>query len=196
MLKQRYIWWAVIGAALLLLLALNFVNFRVAHSATETNHTLSTYRTGETLPQSMSPPFYLSYAVTGGGQLAEALAAALEVELEEVTAVDTATILADPQQKQNEPILLVDLASDRLWTPVYGRSTVKAQLFYAYDGDAPWPLDEPVVFRVSPAVKADGQFTVDDTSWGLLSKPAYDEHLAQALAETIASALQDDVFER
>lgn len=195
MLKRRHIWWATIGAALLFLLALYFISFRVASSTTETEHSLSTYRTGETLPPSMRSPFVLSYAVTGEGRISNVLATALQAALEQETAVDTATLLPDPQKIQDQPVLLIDLTTDRLWTPFYGRGALRAQLFYAYDGDAPWPLDEPVVFRVSPAVKADGQITVTDSTWGLLSKPAYDRYLAQTLAEAIAAALQSNTFE-
>lgn len=192
--RQRKIWWLAVGALLLFVLALNFLNFRAARSTTETNHSLSTYRAGETLPDSMTYPFTLSYAVTGEDLLGGALTTALQAELEGATAVDTATIMTDPQEGIPGPILLIDLASDRTWTPFYGNTTLKVQIYYAYNGDAPWPLDEPVVFRDSPAIKADGEFTVVDTTWGLLSKPAYNEYLAQTLAERIAAALQDDVF--
>jgi hypothetical protein len=194
MLRQNRIWWILVGGLVILLLALNFLNFRVARSRTEENHSLSTYRTGESLPDSMASGFRLSLVVDGQDQLAEAVATALQAELEENTTVDSVTITTDTPDSGASPVLLVDLASDRLWTPVYGRATLTAQLFFAYDGDAPWPLDEPVVFRVSPAVKADGQFTIEDTTWGLISKPAYSEHLAQALADAMATALQSNAF--
>jgi hypothetical protein len=198
MFKQQAKWWLPIGGILLILLSLttlNFLNFRIAKSTTEVNHTLSTYRSGERLPDNMTPGFTLSYAVSGDEQMAEALAATLQLALADQTSVGTATAVSSSPSDKQAPFLLVDLSSsDRLWTPVYGQATVKAQIYYAYDGDAPWPLDEPVVFRVSPAVKADGEFTVVDTTWGLISKPAYYEHLAQALAEDISNALQDDAF--
>lgn len=194
MFKRQRTWWLVAGALLLLLLALNFLNFRAARSTTEANHSLSTYRTGATLPDSMTPGFTLSYAITGEERLAAALATALQAELEAQTSVGTATTIPGLPQNESVPFLLVDFSSDRLWTPFYGRATLDAQIYYAYDGDAPWALNEPVVFRVSPAVKADGEFTLVDTTWGLISKPAYTEHLAQALAEAVAAALQKDVF--
>jgi hypothetical protein len=105
-----------------------------------------------------------------------------------------ATALPGLPPNKPAPFLVIDLSSDRLWTPFYGRATVKAQLYYADDGDAPWPLEEPVVFRESPAVKASGEFTLVDTTWGLIAKPAYTRRLAQMLAQAIASALQNDVF--
>lgn len=157
---------------------------------------LSTYRTGETLPDNMKPGFTLSYVVTGADQMATALATALQEELETQTSVGTAEDASNlSQQNKHAPYLLVELSSDRLWTPVYGRATLEAQIYYANDGEAPWPLEEPVVFSVSPAVKADGEFMVVDSTWDLISKLTYTERLAQALAEEITGGLQNDVFE-
>lgn len=192
--SKRQLWWVVAGALLLALLALNFLNFRAAHSVTETNHSLGIYRAGERLPDSMTPGFTLSFAVSGDEQLAAALGTALGPELERLPSVGAAIAISDAQRATAGPLLVVDTNVERLWTPLYGQATVDAQLFYAYDGDAPWPLDEAVVFEVSPALKADGQFTLIDTTWGLISKPAYTEHLAQALAEQIAAALQDQIL--
>lgn len=196
--SQRQRTWAVLIAALILIiLAFNFLNFRAARSATEVNHTLSTYRTGQTLPDSMAPGFTVNYAVRGEQATVEALTEALQDELEAQPNIGAATPLAlDRAQNRSAPLLLVDLTSDRLWTPFYARATLTAQLYYAYDGDAPWPLDEPVVFDISPAVKADGEFTVTDRTIGLISKPAYHQHLAQSLATDIAAALQNDAFTR
>lgn len=188
--KRQKTGWLIVGALLLLLVLLNFVSFWAARSTTEANHTLSTYRLGEALPQNMLPGFTLYYAVSGEDQLS----AALQTVLEDQTSVGTATAVSAASSNQPAPFLLVEVVPDRLWTPIYGRATVNAQIYFAYDGDAPWPLDEPVHLQVSPAIKADGEFTLVDNSWGLISKPAYTDHLAQALAEEIAAALQDDVF--
>ena len=46
----------------------------------------------------------------------------------------------------------------------------------------------------SPAVKAGGEFTLTDSSWGIISKPSYNTILARALARDIAAALQNDVY--
>ena len=188
------IWFLLAGVLLLTLLALNFLNFQIARSTTEANHSLSVYRADEALPDNMAPRFTLYYAVSDEERLTAALASALQAALERQPSVGAATAVSGPRQSEGAPFLLVEITPDRLWTPVYSRATLEAQLYYAYDGDAPWPLDEPVVFSVSPAVKADGEFTLVDTTWGLISKPAYSEHLAQALARAIAVALQEQVF--
>lgn len=194
--RQRT-WAAIIAALILIILAFNFLNFRAAQSATEVNHSLSTYRAGETPPDSMAPGFTINVAIRGEPAIAAALTDALQEQLEAQPNVGGVTPLSlDRARDRGEPLLVVDLISDRLWTPLYARTTLTAQLFFAYDGDAPWPLDEPVVFDVSPAVKADGEFIVTDRTMGLISRPGYHHHLAHSLASDIAAALHNDVFAR
>ena len=70
MFKRQRTWWLVADALILFILALNFLSFRAARSTTEANHSLSTYRAGETLPDSMASGFTLSYTVSGEERLA------------------------------------------------------------------------------------------------------------------------------
>ncbi|MFO7680894.1 MAG: hypothetical protein R6X34_12660 [Chloroflexota bacterium] len=42
--------------------------------------------------------------------------------------------------------------------------------------------------------KSEGEFTLDDRSWGVISKPAYTQHLSQEIARAIAERLPQDVF--
>jgi len=191
---KRTSWLLLFGILVLLALAFNFISFRAARSATEVEHTLSTARAGETLPQNMARGSTLYYVVQGEDRLAKVLRGALAAELEALPAVSAATDISGMAQEERAPLLLVALAPQRLWTPLYGRATVTAQLYFADDGDAPWPVDEAMVLETSPAVRASGEFTVVDSTWGLISRPAYSEHLAEALAQRIATALQDDVF--
>lgn len=192
--KKNRVWLLIVLTLLLLLLAFNFLTFQLATSRTESGFTLSTYRTGETVPATMSPGFPLVYTVTGSDSLSPAVAAALPDALA-ATEVGQATAVANLDGVTG-PALLVTLdVADRLWTPVYGRANLTATVYYAYDGQAPWPLDEAVQFTGSPAIKADGEFTVSDTTWGLLSHPSYQAHLAAALAQAIAGGLQQDVFQ-
>ena len=192
--KKNRVWLLIVLKLLLLLLAFNFLSFQLASSRTESGFTLSTYRLGETAPATMSSGFSLVYTVTGSDPMSQAVADALADALA-ATEVGQATAVANLDGVTG-PALLVTLdKQERLWTPVYGRANLTAVVYYAYDGQAPWPLDEAVHLTESPAVKADGEFTISDTTWGLLSRPGYQDHLAAALAQAIAGGLQQDVFQ-
>ena len=187
--------WLIVGGLAVLMIALNFLNFRVARSASEAEHSLSTYRSGEEQPAVMNPGFELALYVEGEDSVSQALPVLL-VEQLEATTVGQVRVVGD-LSGVTEPALLVQVdVQQRLWTPVYGRAEVTAEVFFAYDGDLPWPRDEAVVLDESPAVLADGNFSVADTTWGLLSRPAYSEHLAELLAQEIAAGVGQDVFQR
>lgn len=191
---KRTTWFLIIAILVLLVLALNFLSFHAAQSNTSVEHTLGTARAGETLPENMAPGSHLYYVVRGEEALAADLRTALKGALEALPNIDTATDISGMAQEQRAPLLLVELTPDRLWTPVYARASVSALVYFADDGAAPWPVNDPINLDTSPAVKASGEFTLTDSSWGLISKPAYSAHLADALAQRIATALQDDVY--
>lgn len=191
---NRLTWVLVIVLLVLIGLALNFLDFQIAQSTTQVSHDLGTARAGEALPGNMAPGQRLYFVVRGEDAVAQALRVALEEALEQTRAIGEATDVSGLQTEQRAPLLLVEPAPQRLWMPVYGEATVTVQVYFAYDGDAPWPLSQPMVLEESPAVMASGEFVLTDTSWGLLSKPAYTRHLAQALAEAIAAALEADVY--
>jgi hypothetical protein len=193
MFKRHLIWW-VLGGIIAFLLSVNFLTFHLSQSTSETNQSLQTFRAGEELPESMTPGFSLAYVIEGESGLAEALAEVLSEELESETTAGSVTALSGLSPQTGAPLLIIDLTSDRIWTPVFGQATLTAQIYFAHDGDAPWPLDEAVVFDQSPALKATGTFTLNDTSWGLISKPAYIEHLATEMAVAITVGLQQEVL--
>lgn len=193
--RRRNRHWILLGlmAALLLLVLFNFVPFHLTSSQTQTSASLGTGRSGETLPANMAPGFTLDYQVTGPDELATAVREALPDALA-ATSVGEATAVAALNATDHPRLLIVVDVVERVWTPVYGRAHVTANVYFASAADVPW--DEAMVLTESPEIQAEGEFSVEDTSWGLLSKPAYTQMLAQALANEMAARLQADVFQR
>lgn len=184
---------ALFGGLLLFIGLLNVVPLYAASSQTETDTSLGTGRSGETLPANMGPGFTLYYQVEGGAPLATTVREALPQALAE-TSVGQAKVASDLNAAA-PPRLYIDLdVGERFWTPVYGRAEVTARIFFASDAEVPWPADDPMIFEHSPEIQAEGEVTVRDTTWGVLSKPAYNRLLGEALAEAIAAQLQQDVF--
>ena len=184
----------LVVAGLLFIVILNFVSLYAASSQTVTNATTERGGTGETLPANMAPGFTLQYQVEGPPELAIVVRDTLPDTLAG-TIVGEVTAVSD-LNATNTPRLLVELAVvERLWTPVYGRAQVTANIYFANVADVPWPLDEPMILTESPEIQAKGEVTVNDTTWGLLSKPAYTQLLGRALADEIGAKLQDEVFQ-
>lgn len=184
----------LIGAVLLFIVLMNFVPFHVASSRAETKAAMETGRTGETLPANMTPGFTLYYHVEGTSELAAAVSDALPEALASTNVGEVAAV-PDPNAVDGSRLLLTLDVEERLWTPVYGRARVNAVIYFANLAGVPWPQDKPMILTESPEIQARGEITLNDATWGLLSKPAYYRLLGHALADAAAANLQESVFQ-
>jgi hypothetical protein len=192
----KYRWFMVVGALILALLAFNFLNFHAAGSRNHSNFSLGTARSGDALPAGMDVPFRLAYQVRGADRLVEPLADALQTELSGLPTVLEAVPVAERAAAEaGAPLLVVEVSADPyFWTPFYARGTATAVVYFGSEGDVAWQSGDPLVLETSPAIKSEGDFTLEDSSWGLISKPAYAQHVSDALAKSIAAGLQREVF--
>ncbi len=191
--SKKYKWLLFVGILLIVLVAFNFLSFQIMGSNTTSEFSLATGRAGDALPPNMTAPFTIMYQVTGAARLVEPLQEALPVELAALPTVLEARPAAD--DGQGNPLLVVEVTIDPyLWTPFFARGTATAVIYFASAGEITWQRNETLLFETSPAIKADGEFTLTDRSWGLISKPAYAQHLSAALGQSIAEGLQKDVF--
>lgn len=191
--NKKTSWLIVIAVLFLVLLALNFLNFHLASSQTESSVSLGTARSGETLPQNMAAPFNLSYQISSSERLAEPLQQALQAELSALATVLEAEPVTDGvPARPGQPLLLVDITTDNfVWTPFYAQATLTTAVYFASDGEISWQPGGVIVLEASPLIKSEGTFRMTDRSWGIISKPAYAQHLSQELAKSIAASLPD-----
>lgn len=196
MMDRKYGCFIAVGGLILVLLAFNFLNFYAARSETNSEFSLSTARSGDELPSNMASPFNLAYRVTSKGPLANALHVALQAELAALPTILQASPFEEHSpNEQLHPRLSVEVRQNGyLWTPFYASGTATAVVSFASEGDVSWHAGESLVLETSPAIKSEGEFTLDDHSWGVISKPAYTQHLSQKIARAIAERLQQDVF--
>jgi pimeloyl-ACP methyl ester carboxylesterase len=88
----------------------------------------------------------------------------------------------------------VDIIRDAVtWTPLYGRASPTFQVIFASDGDVTW-RDTGTVFMsndIGPVVRLYGTFEQADSTYGLLSRPAYIRLLNESAAEQIVKSLSN-----
>jgi hypothetical protein len=80
-----------------------------------------------------------------------------------------------------------------LWTPFFATSQVTAQADYSSTGDITFMGESPVTVdnEDGPVLNMNGEYEVNDRSWGLISRPGYYQTLAEYLAREIVSTLKD-----
>jgi len=183
---------AVLGAALWGL------DFRASTSETHSGFQLSTATGGrnaeESVPSVQNLALYVEWA--GEPDLAASLRHDLvtglpaELGLASVEAVDA---LADPMERA---VLMVEVREASVaWAPVYSRASLAVDVAYASDGATAWRGDEVKIIVMPPSppapiVRSQGTITVEDSTRGLVSRPAYYPHLRGQIASAVSKCLR------
>jgi hypothetical protein len=130
--------------------------------------------------------------VEGSDGLAEALRRGLAATLGAPGLFAGVEVRSAPPAAADHPALVAGVAGrDVFWTPLYAAGTVEVGFAYASDrGDLSWREAGVFAFGGGAAVQLQGRVRVTDTTRGLVSRPAYVEHLGRAAAARVAEQLR------
>ncbi len=174
------------------------MDFRAAQSASDTSSTISKITFG-TPP--LRPEGTLVLHVAGDGELRGDLEKALIPRLEKVAGIADVRVLGSmPSESANPilPVLVVEARRDAsTWTPAYASASIVTRIVYASDGDLSWQNDKAVVMGRNdglPQLRMRGDLTLGDTTRGVISRPAYQRHLAQQIASAVSDTLKKQVY--
>jgi hypothetical protein len=179
---------------LLVLLAAGFLllDFHAAHSQNRINSNVSTYaislQEGERLP----PNQPLAVSITSSGALANAFRQELVQRLQASPEFSNVNLHSSPIETMGRPALRVEIIREAVtWTPVYGRADLTFQVSYASDSGVTWQDTETAIMsnEMGPVVRLNGTFEQADSTFGLLSRPAYMRLLSESAAEQIVKSL-------
>jgi hypothetical protein len=198
MLKMNRISRYVVGISILMavtVLAFWQLPFRAAWSQTEAQREMESFSlrpNGEVLPRDDR----LRVRVTGegGSRLTSSLEESLQEQLSDRPYSMDVSVLNGPADDPAFPFLLVELPElSGIWTPVFARTHLTARLVFTSNGDLSWRDDSPV--RMTNERGAvfwmRGKIELEDHTRGLISLPAYREHLATEIAKQIAQAVDE-----
>ena len=194
---------AVVITTLILSAAFIWTDFHISTSQTKIESQVNTYGfTGQT-SEKLPPELPLQIYVEGDDLFSRALRDQLSKRLEaiprfnQVSILNEISILGAQPQNSNPSILVVNSSeSGHRWTPIYGRSQFTVNLIFASDGDISWRNDKVVRMNNAIAVQVvriSADFTVQDSTFGLISRIYYNRYLADQVATQIASSLSSSV---
>lgn len=185
--------------AVVLLLSAGFLwlDFDVVQSTTSAEHSANTYRSGDQLPGSMRGQTTLDYAISDNGPMAYSLQDALNNVFKASGEFGRTEMRTDPVEQTDGPYLLVEIDSQEVtWTPFYANAHLIVNTYFSSSGDISFRNESSVRMDSleGPVVKADGQFSLRDTTWGVFSRPAYyrllGEHIATQISQSLNSIYQ------
>jgi len=98
----------------------------------------------------------------------------------------------------NMPVLYVEIIPlKHIWTPVYAQAEYKVEVSYASNGDTSFRKDEVVRFTsdTNPITRQlKSSFTIQDTSFGIMSVTGYQDYLAEKMAAAIHENLRKEIL--
>jgi hypothetical protein len=186
--KIRRIWF-ILGGLVLVIAAFLLINFHAAVSNTQAERNITTTSIGEGLPVAMQRRDKITIIVTGEGLLVPVLQKAMLVEMRKAGMANV-ELVQEPESAYKNPVLIMKIGKPELfWTPFFATSRFTVQAGYASNGKTPLMKDTPILDNTNgPALNMNADIKVNDQSWGILSRPGYDQILADWLAHNIVEA--------
>lgn len=192
--QKRWIVLIVIALVVVLLgSALILVDFKAMQSQMTRNSSIATSHYEDQTTTTQLTADQTGLFVSGDDKLARALQRELthllggQIQFGEIVLVDGMS------DKAEYPLLFVTLdKQDITWSPVYAHAELEVTVSYASKGDVSFRHTTPVEFKHTsdqPSMMISGQYSLADTSWGLISNPGYVNYLAKEIAKAISEDL-------
>jgi hypothetical protein len=179
---------ALIGAAFLLL------NFRIAASNTQTEKLIFNMEYEENMPAPMQRKDKIRIVLVGKSPLVKPLQRALTEKIGNA-GIGEIELAQELEPLYQNPVLLVKVSKPGpIWTPFFAISQFSVHAGYASDGD---PTFMDAIERTHTSVGQKdvanmyAELDLNDISLGLISRPGYDQYLAEYLAQEIVQALKN-----
>jgi hypothetical protein len=188
--------WVLLGGILLVSAAFLLPSFRVALGNIQSLQMIMVTELEGNFPDRLQPDDKISIVMAGEGPLVRALQKALAEKIDEV---GTSQIEWEGELEPNYPNPALVVKAGRpgpIWTPFFAVSQFSIQAGYATDGDTTFmaALDktQPYIRSSDPyVVNLYTEYEVSDWSLGLISRPGYDQYLAEYLAREIVQTLKN-----
>jgi len=189
----------LIIATLILLLAacatsLLVMNFQVKRSQSNVDKQITTYTSQPETSNGFPTQMRLALYVQGSDRVANQLRETLKEQLAAAPDIQQVELLTELSEFSDQPVLVVEFDQREIaWTPIRSVSKVAFQAAFASDGDVSWRHKKPVIMtnQGQSVIRVEGEFTFNDNTLGLVSRPAYQEYLGKQLASNISAALTD-----
>ena len=188
--------WILLGGILLVSAAFLLLNFRVAVGNTQFLQMIMVTELEGNYPDRLQADDKISTVLVGEGPLVRALQKELTAEMNNL-GMGQMEWEQELEPKYPNPVLVVKVGQPSLiWTPLFGVSQFSVHAGYTTNGDTTFMdgLDktQPYIRSSDPsAINLYTKYEISDWSLGLISRPGYDQYLANYLAREIVQALKN-----
>ena len=169
-----------------------WLNFKAARSMTKADQQVSTSSFGFEKGESVQAKEPLSVVVEGDDGLLNIVDR--QIERNFLNGNQAGIILEKEVRTDIDHFqVVVDLKNNALiWTPFYARSQVEANFAFSSNGDLSWRDQDAIEFssEQGQAVAVRGSIQLSDTTYGLISRPAYLSYLSEEIVVRVDKAIR------
>lgn len=187
--------WVLLAGIVLISAAFLLLNFKAAVSSTQIIQRINITKLDGHYPDRLGPTDKISLVLVGEGPLARALQKALAKNWD--ARIGRFEPVQELKPKYSSPALVIYVSSaNPNWTPFFALNLFSIQAGYATNGDMTFleGLDKtkPYIRNSDPSVvDLYTEYEINDRSFGLISRPGYDQYLADDLAKEIVNTLKN-----
>ncbi len=184
---MRKTWIIPVGIFLLIASALLLVQFRLMRSTTLSDSAIASGGISSSIGNPSNTALWVS-----GDRLAGRVRALIKGMAQNQPRFGEVSMLNAIADKFDLPVLAVDIQKQQyIWTPFYARSVYRLTVSYASNGDISFRSQPTPRFNMGDYYQLQGRYTLDDTSWGLISSPGYQDYMSERIADQVMKSLQE-----
>lgn len=188
---------ALIALAITLLLgaAAYAIDFRAAHAQTKTEEHVQSFSLGIEQGQPKPAITQLTIYVEEPAYLLGSVRQGLVKGIQDTYAIQDLRVVYDMTDTGDGAVMYVKVTSKQfIWLPLFTWANLDLRLVYASDGKLDWMDDSFIDMTESPSLRMKGQFSLTDSSMGMMTLRGQARYLGRQIAAEFLEAIQFHLY--
>jgi hypothetical protein len=186
---------SILAIVLVLAAASYWIDLRAAVGNTRSESQVGTYSAGVEPNQAPPPIQQLTVYVEEPGYLLRSVRQGVVKGIQDTYGIQDLRVVDEMPQAVDGSVLYVQVTPQQfIWLPVFTRADLAVRMVYSSDGELGWMDDQAVVLEESPLVRMRGDFSVADTSYGIMTLRGQARYLGRQVAAELLKAIDTHLY--
>jgi HAMP domain-containing protein len=171
------------------------IDFRAAQAQTQTEDHVQSFSLGIEQGQPKPAINQLTIYVEEPAYLLGSVRQGLVKAIQDTYAIEDLRVVYDMPGPQDGAVMYVKVTPKQfIWLPLFTWANFDLRLVYASDGKLDWMDDSFVNMTESPSLRMKGQFSLTDSSMGVMTLRGQVRYLGRQIAAEFLEAIQSHLY--
>lgn len=171
------------------------IDFRAAHAQTQTKDHVQSFSLGIEQGQPKPAITQLTIYVEEPAYLLGSVRQGLVKAIQDTYAIEDLRVVYEMPGPQDGAVMYVKVTSKQfIWLPLFTWANLDLRLVYASDGKLDWMDDSFIDMTESPSLRMKGQFSLTDSSMGMMTLRGQARYLGRQIAAEFLEAIQFHLY--